>query len=100
MTMTPYDFAMITSLGVGGDLIPFDTDMGEWNTVGLYLLSDLVTLPRVQPMEELPLSVPYSIRYDKRCAHGDEGARAPAAREVRRATSATRARARGAPRTG
>ncbi|KAL7174623.1 hypothetical protein ACSBR2_033795 [Camellia fascicularis] len=28
MTMTPYKFAMITGLGVGGDLIPFDTDMG------------------------------------------------------------------------
>ncbi|GMQ05595.1 hypothetical protein CsSME_00050564 [Camellia sinensis var. sinensis] len=29
MTMTPYDFAMITGLGVGGDPIPFDTNMEE-----------------------------------------------------------------------
>lgn len=29
MTMTPYDFAMITILGVRGDLIPLDPDMGE-----------------------------------------------------------------------
>ena len=28
--MTPFDFAMITGLGVGGDLIPLDPDMGEW----------------------------------------------------------------------
>ncbi|KAL7236579.1 hypothetical protein ACSBR1_019801 [Camellia fascicularis] len=30
MTMTPLDFAMITGLGVGGDPIPLDPDMGEW----------------------------------------------------------------------
>ena len=30
MTMTPFDFAMITGLGIGGDLIPLDPDMGEW----------------------------------------------------------------------
>ncbi|GMQ11050.1 hypothetical protein CsSME_00053818 [Camellia sinensis var. sinensis] len=109
MMMTPYDFAMITGLGVGGDSIPLDPDMEEceatwlellkahppiyrmgmvrytwfeerfrgtepetikeiehyardflmfifgttlfsnrWNTVGLYLLSALVTFPRVQ----------------------------------------------------
>ena len=29
MTMTAYDFAMITNLGIGGDLIPLDPDMGE-----------------------------------------------------------------------
>ena len=28
--MTPFDFAMITGLGVGGDPIPLDPDMGEW----------------------------------------------------------------------
>ncbi|KAL7175893.1 hypothetical protein ACSBR2_029466 [Camellia fascicularis] len=28
MTMTPYDFSMIIGLGVGGDPIPFDMDMG------------------------------------------------------------------------
>ncbi|GMP81200.1 hypothetical protein CsSME_00035990 [Camellia sinensis var. sinensis] len=30
MTMTPYNFAMITGLGVGGDPIPLNPDMGEW----------------------------------------------------------------------
>ncbi|KAL7176593.1 hypothetical protein ACSBR2_030015 [Camellia fascicularis] len=30
MTMTPLEFAMIAGLGVGGDLIPLDPDMGEW----------------------------------------------------------------------
>ncbi|KAL7189845.1 hypothetical protein ACSBR1_039472 [Camellia fascicularis] len=29
MTITPLDFAMITGLGVGGDPIPLDPDMGE-----------------------------------------------------------------------
>lgn len=29
MTMTPYDFAMITGLGVRGDPIPLVPDMGE-----------------------------------------------------------------------
>ncbi|KAL7164648.1 hypothetical protein ACSBR2_040529 [Camellia fascicularis] len=77
MTLTPYDFAMLTGLEVGSDPISFDIDVGEgskpktleqmeqyargfltfvlgttlfsnrWNTVGLYLLSALVTLPRV-----------------------------------------------------
>ncbi|GMP74287.1 hypothetical protein CsSME_00031747 [Camellia sinensis var. sinensis] len=114
MTMTPYNFAMLTGLRVKGDSIPFDTDMGEWNTVGLYLLSALVILPRVcfydwsgvglstlslapEPMEELPLAVPYSRWYDGRWA------RALVAREAHRATRvtrATKARARGAPREG
>ncbi|KAF5934658.1 hypothetical protein HYC85_030829 [Camellia sinensis] len=30
MTMTPYDFSMLTGVGVGGDPIPFDIDMDEW----------------------------------------------------------------------
>ncbi|GMP48767.1 hypothetical protein CsSME_00016008 [Camellia sinensis var. sinensis] len=108
MTMTRYDFAMITGLGVGGDPIPFYTDMGNgsepetleemeqyargflmfvlgttlflnrWNIGGLYLLSALVTFPRLwvyayfpalapEPMEELPPMVPYSWRYDGLC---------------------------------
>ncbi|KAL7163962.1 hypothetical protein ACSBR2_039965 [Camellia fascicularis] len=76
MTMTPYDFSMITGLRVGGDSIPFGLDMGshletqaeieqytrgfliyllgttlfvnKWNTVGLYVLSALVVLARVR----------------------------------------------------
>ncbi|KAL7213423.1 hypothetical protein ACSBR2_016029 [Camellia fascicularis] len=31
MTMTPYDFSMLIGIGVGGDPIPFDTDMDEWD---------------------------------------------------------------------
>ncbi|KAL7244748.1 hypothetical protein ACSBR2_000166 [Camellia fascicularis] len=38
MTMTPYDFAMLTCLEVGGRLIPYDSDMGEWEAVWTYLL--------------------------------------------------------------
>ncbi|KAL7213066.1 hypothetical protein ACSBR2_015718 [Camellia fascicularis] len=38
MTMTPYDFSMITGLGVRGDPIPFDMDMGEWVRTWIYLL--------------------------------------------------------------
>ncbi|GMP71095.1 hypothetical protein CsSME_00029643 [Camellia sinensis var. sinensis] len=82
ITMTPYGFAMITGC-VGGDLIPFDTDMGEsepktleemeqytrgflmfvlgttlfsngWNIVGLYLLSTLVTLSRLWVYKYFP----------------------------------------------
>ncbi|KAL7214877.1 hypothetical protein ACSBR1_027122 [Camellia fascicularis] len=38
MMMTPYDFSMITSLGVGGDPITFDMDMSEWEVTWIYLL--------------------------------------------------------------
>ncbi|GMP24633.1 hypothetical protein CsSME_00001830 [Camellia sinensis var. sinensis] len=31
MTMTPFDFSMLTGIGVGGHPIPYDTDMGEWD---------------------------------------------------------------------
>ncbi|GMP34757.1 hypothetical protein CsSME_00007497 [Camellia sinensis var. sinensis] len=30
MTMTPYDFSMLTGIGVGGQSISYDTDMDEW----------------------------------------------------------------------
>ena len=30
--MTPYDFSMLTGIGVGGDPILFDTNMDEWET--------------------------------------------------------------------
>lgn len=36
--MTPYDFTMITGLDIGGDPIPFDTDMGEWEAAWFELL--------------------------------------------------------------
>ncbi|KAI7998366.1 Protein MAIN-LIKE 2, partial [Camellia lanceoleosa] len=38
MMMTPYDFAMLTGLGVGGQPIPYDSDMGEWEAAWTYLL--------------------------------------------------------------
>ncbi|KAL7228205.1 hypothetical protein ACSBR2_007005 [Camellia fascicularis] len=51
MTITPYDFSMITGLGVRGDLIPFDMDMA--------------LAPK--PVDEISPTVPYSRRYDGRC---------------------------------
>lgn len=44
--MTPYDFSMLTGIGVGGDSIPFDTDMDEWDAAQLYLLGTQPPLPR------------------------------------------------------
>ncbi|GMP55759.1 hypothetical protein CsSME_00020485 [Camellia sinensis var. sinensis] len=38
MTITPYDFSMLTRIGVGGDPIPFDTDMDEWYAAQIHLL--------------------------------------------------------------
>ncbi|KAL7207733.1 hypothetical protein ACSBR1_029645 [Camellia fascicularis] len=38
MTMTPYDFAMLTGLEVGGRPILYDYDMGEWEAASTYLL--------------------------------------------------------------
>ncbi|KAL7181704.1 hypothetical protein ACSBR1_040574 [Camellia fascicularis] len=38
MTMTPYDFSMLTSIRVGGHSIPYDMDMGEWEAAWIYLL--------------------------------------------------------------
>lgn len=38
--MTPYDFSMLTGVGVGvgRDPIPYDMDMGEWKAAWLHLL--------------------------------------------------------------
>ena len=38
MTMTPFDFAVLTGLDVGGWAIPYDDDMGEWEAAWIYLL--------------------------------------------------------------
>ena len=38
MTMTPYDFSMLTTLDVVGRPIPYDADMGEWEAAWIYLL--------------------------------------------------------------
>ncbi|KAL7229738.1 hypothetical protein ACSBR2_008278 [Camellia fascicularis] len=53
MMMTPYDFSMITGLPVGGDPIPFESDMGSCNAAQLYLL-------RAMP----PKNSPRIIRYN------------------------------------
>ncbi|GMP84817.1 hypothetical protein CsSME_00038192 [Camellia sinensis var. sinensis] len=37
MTMTPYDFSMLTTLDVAGRPIPYDADMGEWEAAWIYL---------------------------------------------------------------
>ncbi|GMP93976.1 hypothetical protein CsSME_00043599 [Camellia sinensis var. sinensis] len=42
MTMTPYDFSMLTGIRVGGDLIPFDTDMDEWTAAQIHLLGEIL----------------------------------------------------------
>lgn len=36
--MTPYGFAMLTGLEVGGQPIPYDSNMGEWEAAWTYLL--------------------------------------------------------------
>ncbi|GMP54999.1 hypothetical protein CsSME_00019959 [Camellia sinensis var. sinensis] len=41
MTMTPYDFSMLTGIRVRGDPIPFDTDMDEWEAAQIYLLGEV-----------------------------------------------------------
>ncbi|KAF5934503.1 hypothetical protein HYC85_030674 [Camellia sinensis] len=46
MTMTPYDFSMLTGIGVGGDPIPFDIDMDEWTAAQVLLLGEAPPLAR------------------------------------------------------
>ena len=46
MTMTPYDFSMLTSIGVVGDPISFDTEMDEWYAVQIHLLGTQPPLAR------------------------------------------------------
>ncbi|GMQ04312.1 hypothetical protein CsSME_00049769 [Camellia sinensis var. sinensis] len=46
MTMTPYHFSMLTGIRVGGDPIPFDTNMDEWDAAQLYLLDTQPPLAR------------------------------------------------------
>ncbi|GMP35349.1 hypothetical protein CsSME_00007819 [Camellia sinensis var. sinensis] len=41
MTMTPYDFSMLTGIGVGGDPIRFDTDLDEREAAQIFLLARL-----------------------------------------------------------
>ncbi|KAI8002436.1 Protein MAIN-LIKE 2, partial [Camellia lanceoleosa] len=38
MTITPFDFSMLTGLGIAGRPVPYDADMGEWETAWIYLL--------------------------------------------------------------
>ena len=44
--MTPHDFSMLTGIGVGGDPIPFDTDMDEWTAAQVHLLGEAPPLAR------------------------------------------------------
>ena len=46
MTMTPFDFSMLIGIGVGGNPIPFDTYMDEWDVAQLYLLGTQPPLTR------------------------------------------------------
>ncbi|KAF5933089.1 hypothetical protein HYC85_029260 [Camellia sinensis] len=46
MTMTPYDFSMLIGIGVGGDPIPFDTNMDEWTAAQVHLLGEAPPLAR------------------------------------------------------
>ncbi|GMP82987.1 hypothetical protein CsSME_00037074 [Camellia sinensis var. sinensis] len=47
MTMTPFDFAVLTGLDVGGWAIPYDEDMGEWEAAWMYLLGARPPVDRV-----------------------------------------------------
>ncbi|GMP77694.1 hypothetical protein CsSME_00033876 [Camellia sinensis var. sinensis] len=47
MTMTPFDFAVLTGLDVGGWSIPYDEDMGEWEAAWTYLLGAHPPIDRV-----------------------------------------------------
>ena len=47
MTMTPFDFAVLTGLDVGGWSIPYDEDMGEWEAAWMYLLGARPPVDRV-----------------------------------------------------
>ena len=44
--MTPFDFSMLTGIGVGGDPIPFDTDMSECDAAQIFLLGTRPPLSR------------------------------------------------------
>lgn len=44
MTMTPFDFSMLTGIEVGGHFIPYDTDMGKWDVIQTYLLGTRLPL--------------------------------------------------------
>ncbi|GMP56204.1 hypothetical protein CsSME_00020776 [Camellia sinensis var. sinensis] len=47
MTMTPFDFVVLTGLDVGGWAIPYDEDMGEWEAAWMYLLGARPPVDRV-----------------------------------------------------
>ncbi|KAL7181420.1 hypothetical protein ACSBR1_040329 [Camellia fascicularis] len=63
MTITPYDFSIITGLGVGGDMIPFDMDMDECEVAQIYLLE-------VSPLLHRPAMVQYNWFFER--FHGSQ----------------------------
>ena len=46
MTMTPFDFSLLTGIGIGGDPIPYNTDMGEWDAAQIFFLGTRPPLSR------------------------------------------------------
>ncbi|KAL7170987.1 hypothetical protein ACSBR2_035779 [Camellia fascicularis] len=56
MTMTSYDFSVITSFPIAGDPIPFDSDIRFWDAGQLYLLEAI-------PPKDSPRIIRYSWLY-------------------------------------
>ncbi|KAL7212865.1 hypothetical protein ACSBR2_015541 [Camellia fascicularis] len=54
MTMTPFDFSMLTGLDVGGRSIPYDADMGEWEAAWIYLLGARPPIDRSSGRVSIP----------------------------------------------
>lgn len=46
MTVTSYDFSIVTGLSVGGDLIPFNLDLSRWPTAQMFLLGVVLSFTR------------------------------------------------------
>ncbi|XP_028059240.1 uncharacterized protein LOC114262978 [Camellia sinensis] len=46
MTMTPFDFAVFTGLDMGGWVIPYNEDMGQWEAAWIYLLGARLPVDR------------------------------------------------------
>ncbi|KAL7254874.1 hypothetical protein ACSBR1_009095 [Camellia fascicularis] len=70
MTLTPYDFSMLTGLGVGvGGPIPFDLDMAQWRAAQLQLLG---AIPDISSQGMVRYSWFYDHFIDNQPATADE----------------------------